>query len=353
MSWDPAQTRNKYGLFITDSEKKSIYANFEPLSPGELRADGVFEGGGVLGIAFLGALRCCDDLGIKWCDLGGTSAGAITASLLAADYTLDELEQTMGELDYTSFLAEHKTFASEFNILSVVELTLRDTLGAYSTKPFLEWIEAQLKKKGIECFADVKKKKRALKVVASDITRAEMIVCPDSLDFDHYHDFFPQGSQNFSVAKAVMMSMSIPFFFEPYKFGTSFVVDGGVTSNFPLWIFDSPPDEIPPYPTFGFRLIDTKASPSIDSPIDLMKAMVRTMRFAHDRFYLEKKELNRVINIDLSDIEVHATQFDLTDKDKADLYTQGYKDAKRFFLNQWNWKKHLEDRRSGQAVVQL
>src|SRR3954469_5517085 len=90
--WDPVRARQTFGLTLTDQQKQAIHAKL-PNSPeaGVFFADGVFEGGGVLGIAFLGAARCCSDLGIRWKGLAGTSAGAITASLLASDLTIDRL----------------------------------------------------------------------------------------------------------------------------------------------------------------------------------------------------------------------------------------------------------------------
>ena len=48
------------------------------------RADGVFEGGGVKGIAFAGAIAAAErDAGVKeWVNLAGTSAGSIVSALL-------------------------------------------------------------------------------------------------------------------------------------------------------------------------------------------------------------------------------------------------------------------------------
>ena len=47
---------------------------------------------------------------------------------------------------------------------------------------------------------------------------------------------------SFSIAKAIRMSCSIPYFFEPVKIrsidGMNVLVDGGVLSNFPIWLFD-------------------------------------------------------------------------------------------------------------------
>jgi NTE family protein len=90
---------------LTGDQKDAIHAKLPP-SPeaGACFSDGVFQGGGVLGIAFLGAARCCSDLGIRWKGLAGTSAGAITASLLASDLTIDQLEEILGNLDFNQFL---------------------------------------------------------------------------------------------------------------------------------------------------------------------------------------------------------------------------------------------------------
>jgi predicted acylesterase/phospholipase RssA len=50
------------------------------------RVDAVFEGGGVKGIAFAGAIAAAErEAGVQeWVNLAGTSAGSIVAALLAA-----------------------------------------------------------------------------------------------------------------------------------------------------------------------------------------------------------------------------------------------------------------------------
>ncbi|HYW85855.1 MAG TPA: patatin-like phospholipase family protein, partial [Spirochaetia bacterium] len=75
----------------------------ESASSNALFADGVFEGGGVKGIALVGALSAFESHGFKWCNLAGTSAGAIVASLLASGYSAAELKEIIGNLDYMKF----------------------------------------------------------------------------------------------------------------------------------------------------------------------------------------------------------------------------------------------------------
>jgi len=53
--------------------------------------DGVFEGGGTLGSAYIGSLRALEDNNIWFKTVAGNSAGAITASLVAVGYTAKEL----------------------------------------------------------------------------------------------------------------------------------------------------------------------------------------------------------------------------------------------------------------------
>jgi NTE family protein len=47
----------------------------------------VFEGGGVKGIAFVGALQAFEDAGFHWQNVAGTSAGAVASALIAAGYS--------------------------------------------------------------------------------------------------------------------------------------------------------------------------------------------------------------------------------------------------------------------------
>src|SRR5215467_7127447 len=59
--------------------------------------DVVFEGGGAKGSAFVGALKALQAAGHTTRRLIGTSAGAITATLLAAGYSGDEMLAAVNE----------------------------------------------------------------------------------------------------------------------------------------------------------------------------------------------------------------------------------------------------------------
>ncbi|WNZ24239.1 patatin-like phospholipase family protein [Leptolyngbya sp. NK1-12] len=377
--WNPAEILQEPNLRLTEAEVTDIRRRLPPPQDGQLYIDGVFEGGGVRGIAFLGALRCFADVGVRWRKVAGTSAGAITAALVAADFPIEELEQIIGNLNYVDFLTQ-KTSRLIWNgdpandlgqpIRMILLLLLSRQLGQYSSAPFRNWIAQTLARRNLKTFADVKAdSERDLKVVASDISRGEMLVLPDDLDRADVAD--PQyralkqllatplsDCNQFEVAEAVRLSMSIPFFFEPGILGSPKdpnarrIVDGGILSNFPLWIYDFKPNPTEPtkrcprWPTFGLRLVeqDNRSEKPITGPFDMLGAMFRTMMVARDQYHLNQASRDRVIEIDVTEANVTATEFNLTDEKKRILYRLGYLHAKNFLLYAWDWEKHLRRR---------
>ncbi len=324
-------------------------------------ADAVFAGGGVRGIAFLGALKCFDQVGIKFRKVGGTSAGAITAALVAAEIPTDDLATIVGGLDFTKLLSK-KTDWRIFNfspdndlkgwnlLWTFLNLSIIGRSGQYSSEPLKDWLEGKLKLYKMETFESFLKlqedekwfNQRDLKIVVSDISHQEMRVLPKDLC---KYDCDPKS---FLVAEAVRLSMSIPFFFEAGSLGTedsSCIVDGGVLSNFPLWIFDTKSGERPNCPTFGFQLKEKpkeslEAAAKAEKPLAILQSMFNTMHVAHDKHYVEEHQ-SRLIEI-VTDADL-TTKFGLTDSDKNELYRAGYTAAKEF-LKTWSWRSHLERR---------
>jgi NTE family protein len=370
--WHPSAILQEPGLRLTDEEKADILRRMPPPSSedGEIYIDAVFEGGGVRGLAFLGAARCIADLGFHWRKVAGTSAGAITAATVAANFTIDDLEKIIGRMDYMQFLTKKTSWLildnkPEDDLQSPVGmmlwLLLSRQLGQYSSEPFYQWLSQILAEKGITNFSDIQKKspKKDLKVVTSDISRGEMLVLPDDLDLPDPLD--PQGrslrqqlnfnsKDEFGVAEAVRLSMSIPLFFAPGQLGDRKMVDGGILSNFPLWIYDFRPSgtdqKCPRWPTFGFRLVekDNQNSQDISGPFDLLGAIFRTMMVARDQYHLKQTEKDRVIELDITEAKTTATEFNLVEEKKSMLYRLGYLCTKTFFLKTWDWETHLRQR---------
>lgn len=357
--WNPADIRIQKNLYLTDAEKAFIQSKLPAAPDGQYYADAVFEGGGVKGTAFLGALRCFAEAGIQLRKVAGTSAGAITAALVAAQFSIEELEDVIGRLDYLKDLLSKKTSplilnGSPEDDLSKPQLMIgnlllaqvlgQNGLGQYSAEPFVRWLTQTLSDR-LSTFGSLNAQQgpvewyrdRALKIIASDISRGEMLLLPNDLDL------FGLNPHDFSVAEAVRLSMSIPFFFEPGHLGQSTIVDGGILSNFPLWIYDAPQYRTPRCPTFGIRLTEGRRAPrNIEGPLDMLSGMFETMMVARDLYHQRTNDLGRVITVDTTGVT--ATQFNLTNAHKDFLYCQGYTSTRRFLLDDWSWEKHLASR---------
>lgn len=284
----------------------------------------VFEGGGIKGIGIIGAVAATLAAGFSFDCLAGTSAGAIVAALLAAGYTANECDQILMVTDFRDF--QERTLSERVFGLAGYPLSLAIDKGLFSPDFFETWLSDLLIAKNVATFGDLKKADGTyrLKVIASDITAGAMIVLPDDLQYMYGID-----PDTFPVATAVRMSMSIPFYFTPYLLKGHYIVDGGILSNYPVWLFDNDPTD--PSPTIGYKLVDpTEGQPhKIYESFTMFKALFDTMLEAHDARYIEDKQFIRTVPIPT--LGVKTTEFNLSDDRKHELWSSGNVAATEFF----------------------
>lgn len=325
------------------------------------RCSGVFEGGGVRGIGHVGAAWEFERQGFTFVKLAGSSAGAIVAALLAAGYSGKELKQEMESLDYSRL--KGRDFLDYFGAFGKM-CSILIHFGIYHTDYLEGWVEKLLDRKGIRTFHDVTKTGRTLKITVSDLTAGHLLVLPDDLA----ELGIAPGS--FSVAQAVRMSVSIPIFFEPVKLKdrdgrVHLMVDGGLLSNFPLWVLDdgSANQRIP---TFGFQFHDDEAKecpcacPSRWNLADYLKAIAATCMDATDYSRSLAGDRQRTVQIPVKvcvggteksegkgnaaetgkaagkEKVIHAVDFDLSKEESAALFENGRRAAAKF-LKGWNF----------------
>lgn len=323
--------------------------------------DAVFEGGGVKGIGLVGALSVLEEEGFVAQNLAGTSAGSIVAALLAAGYSASELHDVIIGLDFRRF--EDRRWEDRVPVFGTPLSILKDQ-GIFEGQAFYAWISELLAAKGKRTFrdlvhpdfADEPRYRYRVNVIASDLTAHRMLVLP------HDARAFGIDPDDLDIALAVRMSMSIPFFFEPVRLvdpltGTEHLIaDGGVLSNFPVWIFDD--DGEPSWPTFGLLLVEPDPKASLGSripeyraskrwiggTIGYVKSLIQTMLEAHDRLYIGKADFARTVPI--KTLGVGTTEFDLSPARAEALYHSG-RDAATDFLAHWDFAAYIEEFRQG------
>lgn len=291
--------------------------------------DGVFSGGGIKGFALIGAYHAVEDRGLQFKRVAGTSAGSIVAALIAANYSSKEIYNLIDELNLEDFLDHRVTF---FPSPITKWILLYWKLGLYKGNKLEEWIASKLAARGIRTFADLPP--QTLRVIASDLTNGRLVVLPDDL---HHYGINPN---TFPIAKAIRMSCSLPYFFEPVKIkngGTpNIVVDGGVLSNFPMWLFDK--ENVKKVrPVLGIKLsphINERPKNKINNAINLFEALFETMKDAHDSRYISRKHAKNIVFIPTEGILT--TDFELSAERKKALFELGYTQTKTF-LSSWTY----------------
>jgi len=324
-------------------------------------ADLVLEGGGVKGIALVGAISVLEERGYQFRRVAGTSSGAIVGSLVAANARAAELEEIMRGVDYRRFQDGPRWRG----LLVGKAAALMFQQGIYEGQFVKDWLGERLARLGVHTFADLRYDDSErppdpthayrLVVMTCDISQG----CLRRLPWEYDHYGLPRADQ--PVIDAVRASMSIPFFYKPARLTDAdgkdcWLVDGSMLSRCPIGVFDAPPGLVPRWPTIGIRL---GASPGPGSEVHDVKtmslAMLNTMTGFYDRMHTDDAAAAaRTILIDTG--AVRATDFDL-DRDAQDLLFRKGRQAALTFLDGgpgqsgWDWEAYKRAYRSSQSPV--
>jgi NTE family protein len=320
----------------------------------------VFEGGGVKGIAYVGAMQVLEEegitAGIK--RAGGTSAGAINATLFVLGFTNSEQREILRGLDFKNFMDD------SWGVIRDADRLLHK-FGWYKGSFFHEWINGHIKEKLGDpnaTFLDLK-----------EAGRPDLYVYGTNLSTGFGEVFSHEHTPKIRIADAVRISMSIPLFFSAVRNARDDVyVDGGMLNNYPVKLFDrekyiSPKDlkkmglkrpyyqnenksflkkspSSSPYiynkETLGFRL-DSKQEigvfryggepvhNKIDDFFDYVKALVTTIIESQGNLHMHSDDWHRTIYIDT--LGVGTTDFELSNEMKQQLEDSGINGAQEYF----------------------
>lgn len=317
----------------------------------------VFEGGGVKGIAYSGALEVLETEGImpEIKRVGGTSAGAITATLLAIGAGSKEIQQIVGGTSFRKFMDD------SFGMIRDVRRLLED-YGWYKGEEFSRWIQqliANYASKPELTFGELGE------LIAKNPThyRRQLYVVGSNLSLQVPQVFSIETTPDVPIWYATRISMSIPLFFATVRQDHTVWVDGGVTWNYPIDLFDDlqyvdaadqatadrwrvayptswGPNHIYNKQTLGFR-VDTKDEIAAEKGLkgrppleindfgDYAKALVGFMMEIANDAHLHKDDWHRTVFSDA--LGVRSTDFDLSDGVIQQLVDSGRKGAQEYF----------------------
>ena len=307
----------------------------------------VLGGGGIRGIAHVGALSALAAAGWTPHRVAGASAGAMAGALWVAGAAPEDMRGYLEELDYRGF-----AFADV-----VGRLARRPMVGAVverfspSTVDPLVWFDSLLAEHGVRSWADLRldgpeaerlppERRYRLVVRCLDVVHRRVVRLP--WDYPRY-GLDPDTQP---VSEAVRASMSVPLVFEPVRLGdgdvAGLLVDGGLGTAFPVGVFDDAGDDARRPPTFAVRLVPrSRTSGWPDGDVALVRAVVETMLEAGDQLEpVGRCDERRTIRVDAS--AVVALDVGMTREEEGQLFTAGVR-ATEAFLAGYDHEAWLED----------
>ncbi|WP_027716705.1 patatin-like phospholipase family protein [Desulfuromonas sp. TF] len=321
----------------------------------------IFEGGGVKGVAYVGAMQILQDRGVLQGiqRVGGTSAGAINALIFALGYNISEQQQILRSTEFRNFMDD------SFGVIRDIRRLARD-FGWHTGDFFANWVGDLIEKR--------LGSRRATFRDLLDKGHPGLYVIGTNLSTGYAEIFSAERHASMELATAVRISMSIPLFFAAVRHGSrqDVFVDGGVQINYPVKLFDREryidmknepgaarrtdyynkenarfqlerPDRSPYVynrQTLGLRL-DRKEEIGLyryDEPIsgnpiksftDYARALIAAIMNTQENMHLHSDDWQRTVYINT--LDVGTVDFDISDSQKQALIEEGITGAERYF----------------------
>lgn len=263
-------------------------------------------GGGIRGIAHAGALKALEDNNIKVDVIGGTSSGALIASLYAMGYSpyyiyilFKRYAKDITEIESSPIISGIGNFMFNKKV----------SINGFKSGESLEKAYQNLAiKKGINKISDIKK--MPIVIPAVDVVDAKKYVFTNQLPSNNKEkDYY---ITDISIGKAVRSSSSFPCVFSPCDFKKHKFLDGGVLDNVPV-------EEVRKQGADKVIAINFKAD-DIDDESNVMDIVMRTIDIMGNKISEESLQKSDYI------LTIQTDKTGLLEVDKLDnCYRYGYK----------------------------
>lgn len=186
-------------------------------------------GGGLKGLAHIGALQALEELGVKIEYLSGTSSGSIFASFYAMGYTVDEIkEKTMNHYKILTKIEKPPIFKAGATYLTSGVAKIEGLIPGENIENLVKTISVD------KNITNMNQIKIPFAIVAVDtISTKECIFLTKELNVEN-EDI--EYIYNAPIATATRASMSFPGIYTPCQYGKYNFIDGGTKDNLPVKI---------------------------------------------------------------------------------------------------------------------
>lgn len=307
----------------------------------------VFEGGGVKGLVYVGAIEVLDERdllkGVK--RVAGSSAGGIIALLLSLGYSSNEIKEEMYNLNFKEFLdKKEKKFWDVLGWWRDISSIVNDGHGLYDGQTFLAWAKGKIEQKLGKGTGGITFK-QFNELSANNFRLKELTLTGTNLSSGQLKLFNHTMTPDFSIALATRITMSFPGAFASVKVDNDVYVDGGFALNFPMFIYDNRSMLPKGYDftdtganpgTLGFRVDDADEMQEILwTNSSLQKDKLSTKAYATKLIVIRGADLTyekySTMTVQIPDLGIRTLQFTLTEEDKQRLIQEGKNRTSNWF----------------------
>jgi NTE family protein len=186
----------------------------------------VLSGGGAKGIAHIGVIKVLEEAGIKVDYIGGASMGSIIGGLYATNYNADSLIMIARSLDWMVFFNNE----TDRDNLSFREKEEQDRyLLTLPANNFKITLPASLSSG--QNVSDILSKLLWPYLTVTDFNQLPVPILCVATNFENGS---PVVLDHGYLPDAILASMSIPSLFKPAYIDSTYLIDGGVSDNFPV-----------------------------------------------------------------------------------------------------------------------
>lgn len=283
----------------------------------------IYGGGSVRGMAYIGAIRAMEELGIERVGFAGSSVGSILATFDALGFNSNEIEEILFNVNYELF--KDINFAISWEIaLSKGEI-------------FYNWVKEIIEKKfygtnynpngnSPVCFKDLDK---------------DLIIITSNFETAEYKEFSRYTQPDFEIAKAIRISASMPGLMKALQINGEMLVDGDFLKPVSMWQLSSVmcPENMR---VLEFRLEGSMQISQIKTTIDFLNALISNIsKFATQNIESKHKNKDKFDYIIIETKDISLMDFNLSKEKKKELINLGYEKTIKYFTENLVTKKEM------------
>lgn len=279
----------------------------------------VFEGGGIKGLVFAGAMKYLQEKNItkNVKNIIGSSAGSIVATCLALGYTAKDLEFILRETDFSTFMDGNWGYMGDL-------YRFVNNYGIHYGDKLYNWIGSLIENKNYDSNLTL--------LELYNKTGINLVITGSNISKGKSTYFNYKTHANMPIKLAVRISASIPYIFAPIVYEGDMYVDGGLLDNYPIWYFKNYEN------TLGFKIVDKNIEKrdntiyhnnnNINGIKDYTFCLLNSMLHQIERLHIKKGYWNRTVTIDSCGIDT--LDFNIKNNKKDEMVNEGYDTTKKF-----------------------